>query len=201
MTENQLKLDCDTCGRKTPQTRNGLASSTEQIEDFYGEDTAPLDIQWNYLFTQCDVCEDVSLYASNNFSFEEVRIYPQKKELSGIPKDIQMTYQEAKKVKNISPTAFAVMARRTLEAICIDQSAEGKNLKDKLDNLSSRGIIPATLARMSHVLRGFGNAGAHAGSEKVTIHEAHVMEDFLLAVIEYVYIAPAKLASIEKVKI
>jgi Domain of unknown function (DUF4145) len=199
MDGEALRIHCDTCGHITPHIRRGSASNTEELES--GDSgMPPFVLEYSYTFTQCDVCREVSLsvYSEEWSDDESVQLYPHRKDVTGTPPEIKAAYQEAKKVKSASPAAFAVMIRRTLEFVCLDQKAKGDDLKEQLDDLGAKNIIPGTLAKMSHVLRDVGNAGAHAGKQKITAHEANVMEDFLLAVIEYVYVAPAKLTRIQE---
>jgi hypothetical protein len=192
-----MRLDCDNCGKETPHTQCGEALEHEVVDT--GDDYPPLEVQWTHTLAQCDVCNNVSLYVSDDFNPEEFsQLYPAKKNLDDVPEEIRNSYVEARKVRGASPVAFVVMAGRTLEYICKDKNASGKDLKQKLDDLSAKDIIPKTLAEMSHVLRDQRNKGAHAVDEKITTYDARTVNDFLLAVIEYVYIAPAKLAKIKQ---
>ncbi|MES2225912.1 MAG: DUF4145 domain-containing protein [Patescibacteria group bacterium] len=194
-----MRLECDNCGKATPHTQCGKAVEHEKVD--VDDDFPPFEIQWNYIFAQCDVCADVCLFVSGDYDPEDItQLFPVKKDLKDVPEGVRISYSEAKRVKGASPVAFAVMVRRTLEYICRDKGASGKDLKQKLDDLSAKGIIPETLAKMSHVLRDRGNQGAHAVDEKMTSHDARTLDDFLLAVIEYVYIAPAKLAKTQTKK-
>jgi hypothetical protein len=98
-------------------------------------------------------------------------------------------------VQQTAPNAYAVMLRRALEAICRDRGVAKSTLHDSLEELSKRGEIPPILAEMTTVLRQLGNDGAHAASRKVTVPLTWVMDEFFRAVIEYVYVAPGKLAN------
>jgi hypothetical protein len=126
------------------------------------------------------------------------QVYPAIKNLIGVPEQIQKAYSEAKKVKKISPLAFATLIRRALEYVCLEQEANGKDLDDKLKDLSTRGVIPDTLAKMSHAIRHYGNVGAHADDTNIGYTDAWIMDDFFTAVVEYVYIAPKKLKTAEE---
>lgn len=195
-----MRLECDNCGKVTPHTKCGTANEHEEIDS--SDDFPSLQIQWTHLLAQCEVCENVSLFLYGDYAPEEIsRLYPIEKDLGDVPDEVRVSYREAQKVKGASPIAFSVMVRRTLEFVCHDKGAIGKDLKNKLDDLSSKGIIPDTLAKMSHVLRDRGNKGAHAITEKITPYEARTLDDFLMAVIEYVYIAPAKLQKLEDTQI
>jgi hypothetical protein len=83
--------------------------------------------------------------------------------------------------------------RRLLEFICNDQGASGKTLFDKLNHLTSKGIFPGYFANITDLLRRVGNMGAHAMPEDVSVWDAELIDDFFRSVIEYVYVAPAKI--------
>jgi len=51
---------------------------------------------------------------------------------------------------------------------------------------------------MTAVLRVLGNVGAHSDSQKITVPMTWGMDDFFRAIIEYVYIAPSRLAEFKK---
>lgn len=101
-------------------------------------------------------------------------------------------------MKKISPTAFAVMVRRALEYMCLDQKAAGKSLHKQLEDLAKRKIIPDTLAEMSDSLRLLGNLGAHASNFKIGREDTAIIDDFFMALLEYVYIAPEKIKSFKE---
>jgi Domain of unknown function (DUF4145) len=64
-----------------------------------------------------------------------------------------------------------------------------------LDQLADEGVLPRPLAEMGHQLRARGNLGAHAGDVKVSVEDLPVIEEFVEAILEYVYRAPAKIAA------
>lgn len=57
--------------------------------------------------------------------------------------------------------AAAIMVRRTLEEICADRGAEGKNLKDKIAALGTKIMVPKELLEAADELRMLGNDAAH----------------------------------------
>lgn len=198
--EKPIKLECSSCGVKTPHTKHGSAKEEEEIEfDLEGETLRDV-IEYQHLFLQCQVCGGVSLrvYSDFNDGEEPLQLYPPVKDLSGVPQAIRDSYSEARKVKKVSPTAFLVLVRRALEFLCKDQNAKGADLKSQIEDLGKKDIIPKTLSRMSQALRYFGNLGAHATDAKIGFTEVGIVEDFFLAIVEYVYIAPEKLKKAEE---
>ncbi len=124
-------------------------------------------------------------------------LYPGKTPLTNLPKTIEKKYLEALKVRDIQPSACAVLAGRTLEAICNHEKAAGRTLSDKLNNLMGSDRIPKTLAEMAHQLRQIRNLGAHDADDEVTGEDASIMMDFLDTILEYLYVAPAKVAAVK----
>jgi hypothetical protein len=112
---------------------------------------------------------------------------------SSVPAAVAAIYREAAVVKRLSPNSFAVQIRRALEAVCADKGAGGRLLYDMLTELGRRGDLPPVLAEMTDVLRLLGNVGAHASDRTVRPSQVDALDEFFRAVIEYVYIAPAKL--------
>lgn len=193
MSKN-IKIHCLRCGNSTQQTRCGSANETELVEHTMENESYSEEINFEYCLMQCDVCKTISVQVfSEVWNYEPEQVYPAIKDLSGVPSSIQQSYSEAKKVRNISPIAFAVLIRRSIEYICKDQKAKGRNLEKKLKDLSDREIIPKTLSRMTHAIRYFGNLGAHASDSLLEQEDVFIMDDFFLAIVEYVYIAPNKI--------
>lgn len=193
-----IRAKCSYCGKETPQIECGKVTEMEEL-NWDELDDYQQTIRWEHFLLQCDVCGKVSLQVfSPDIESDLFQLYPVVKNLSDLPIDVQNSYSEAKKVKNISPLAFAALIRRSLEYVCIEQKATGKDLNEKLEDLGRKEIIPVALSRMSHTIRAFGNIGAHAKGATVKADEVNIIDDFFLAVLEYVYIVPKKLERAEK---
>jgi len=57
--------------------------------------------------------------------------------------------------------ASAIMVRRCLEDLCEDRGATGSNLKERLNDLSGKIVVPKELAEALDELRLLGNDAAH----------------------------------------
>src|SRR5260370_2055867 len=126
-------------------------------------------------------------------------LYPMSKTpLTNLPEVIEKKYAEALKVSTISPSSCAVLVRKTLEAICRHEHASGRVLADKLKNLADSGRIPQTLANVALHLKQLGNLGAHFDEEEVTVKDVPVILDFVELLLEYLYVAPAKIEAVKK---
>ncbi|MGZ3644246.1 MAG: DUF4145 domain-containing protein [Ktedonobacteraceae bacterium] len=116
--------------------------------------------------------------------------------LTNIPQKIDRAYTAAIKVKNIEPNACAVLVGRTLEAACNHEQAQGRTLAQKLNYLAENGRIPNTLAEMARQLKELRNLGAHDAEDEVTEQDVPIILDFLEAILEYLYVAPAKIEAV-----
>lgn len=124
---------------------------------------------------------------------------PIKAQLEHIPGSIEKQYRSAQKYVQRDPNACAVYIGRALDKICQHEKADGKRLIDKLDSLISKKNLPQQLGIMAHQIRQIRNLGAHAdeNDDEVTEADTPVMLDFLEAILEYLYIAPAKIAGVQ----
>jgi uncharacterized protein DUF4145 len=109
-----------------------------------------------------------------------------------IPDDVRKYYVEANQVRRASPSSFVVQIRRAIEALCRDRGVQKGVLKQRLDALAERGEIPPTLTAMADLIRLLGNIGAHDSSEDVYSADVEAVDAFFRAVVEYVYVAPAR---------
>jgi hypothetical protein len=81
---------------------------------------------------------------------------------ASIPPNISKSFEEALTCHaNNCHTAAAIMVRKTLEELCEDRGATGKNLKDKISALSSTVILPRELLDAIDHIRLLGNDAAH----------------------------------------
>ncbi|MBK9288328.1 MAG: DUF4145 domain-containing protein [Flavobacteriales bacterium] len=116
---------------------------------------------------------------------------------SGLPKMVAKEFSEALKIERASPAAYAVMIGRALESLCKDQQAKGRTLRSAMI-FRPLAIIPKKLCEIGQTLRFLRNKGAHAGDYEIDRNEARAMGDFFSTMLEYVYVAPAKLERLKK---
>ena len=201
-----MKMLCGHCGYKTIFELCGeyTDEGEEYKEDENSFERYPYLNYW-YKFTwqlfKCPNCSKPTLRETYNDSNREEQtyeiIYPVVKEgLANLPEQIASSYQAALRVQHIEPSAFAVLIGRTLEAVCNYEKATGKDLNDKVNNLFSLNRIPKTLAEMAHQLRQIRNLGAHDKEDEVTEEDVPIMRDFVEAILEYLYVAPAKIEAV-----
>ena len=155
---------------------------------------------WSIL--QCPAClkptlEEYSLTDTDNFPDEQT-LYPSANAFeTNLPLKIAREYVSALRVRDLSKNACAVLIRRTLEVICEHEQAKGKSLNEKIQDLATSGRIPQTLADMAHLSRKIGNFGAHVLEYEITKSDLTIMIDFVEAILEYLYVAPAKIRAVQ----
>ena len=157
-----------------------------------------------YFFLQCSTCQDCSLVGGFNIELPQSQsqfpvLYPESDDLgSDVPEKIAKVYSEASRIRRKAPNAYAGQIRKALEFLCRDQKAIGDKLYNQLKSLVEKGIIPPTLAEMTSLIRLLGNLGVHAtDDDEVSIWDAQLIDEFFRSIIEYVYIAPAKIARLK----
>jgi Domain of unknown function (DUF4145) len=166
-------------------------------------DDEDLELPRTYFVASCNTCNHILLYtmigddiADEDFINGYLE-YPNLGHLSfAVPESIKKVYEEATKIKLSNPDAFAAQIRRALEAMCIDRGAKKGDLQQKLEDLVSRGELPATLAEAANLLRRTGNTGAHASDKSIKPNQVDALDNFFRAIIEYVYIAPSTLEAL-----
>nr|WP_272929631.1 DUF4145 domain-containing protein [Pseudomonas syringae] len=93
------------------------------------------------------------------------------------------------------PILAGLAVRILIEMICKNQSAGGKNLFAKIDDLKSKGVLTTSGAEILHKLRSMGNDSAHEAkpsTSKQLILAMDVVENLLQSV--YIHPDEAKAA-------
>jgi Domain of unknown function (DUF4145) len=214
MNDTQKSMLCGNCGKQAVFTVRAEWKKDEVaiIDSPYNEGQDI--ITWRVL--ECTGCKSPTLAETKSlYSFVDHELYagvelissetiilypgakPAKTPLTNLPETIEKKYQAALKVQDIEPSACAVLVGRTLEAVCNYEKATGKTLSDKVNNLVNSDRIPTTLAEMAHQLRQIRNFGAHDADDEVTEEDVPIILDFLEAILEYLYVAPAKIAAVQ----
>jgi hypothetical protein len=77
-----------------------------------------------------------------------------------IPEMLRKDYEEACKIKDLSPKASATLSRRVLQGIMRDfYQAKGRNLSQEIDNVQDK--FSKDILEAMHAVREMGNIGAH----------------------------------------
>ena len=84
-----------------------------------------------------------------------------------IPRDIINTFEQAITCHSTGCfVASAIMVRRTLEEVCVDQGTEGNNLKKRIEDLKSKITISKELLDGMNELRILGNDATHVEAKE-----------------------------------
>lgn len=91
--------------------------------------------------------------------------------------------------------AAAVMARSALQLALRSNGAMGTNLKQEIDDLASKGILPPLMREWSHNVRELGNDSAHPNpdQEPTSPRDASDIVGFLDFLLQYLYTLPKKI--------
>jgi hypothetical protein len=96
--------------------------------------------------------------------------------------------------------AAAVMARSALQLALRENKAQGHNLKQEIDDLSSKGILPLIMKEWAHHVRELGNDSAHPKPKQPPTNpkDAKDIVQFLDYFLEYIYSLPKRIKEYRK---
>jgi len=109
------------------------------------------------------------------------------------PSDVGRYWLQAKRnVVDENWDAAAVMARSALQLALRDNKASGKNLKQEIDDLAAKGVLPPIMKKWSDQVRDLGNDSAHPAPSKDPTRpgDARDIVRFLDFLLEYLYSLP-----------
>jgi len=108
-----------------------------------------------------------------------------------IPKNVLNAFEEAIiSHSNNCFVASAIMIRKTLEEICKDRDASGKDLYKRLEDLGSKIVIPKELIEGMQELRLLGNDAVHIESNtfsEIGKTEVEISIEFTKEILKGVY--------------
>ena len=99
--------------------------------------------------------------------------------------------------------ASAIMIRKTLEEICLNRGATGKNLYARLEDLGTKIVIPKELIEGMQELRLLGNDAAHIESntfDEVGKNEVEISIEFTKEILKAVYQYESLLGKLRSLK-
>lgn len=204
MNDNQKVIQCYHCGNET------LMNLLSEHKEYSDEGLNYYFIYKTYL---CPVCNKVTLYEVYWDEFlldydssgkiveaptEEI-LYPVTSiDFTDIPPQVASAYTSALKCRNIDPAICLMALRRTLEVVCQDKNATGRDLWRKIEDLSEKGILPSELKHASSITRLYGNMGAHDTQVQVSRSDVNLIFEFVKYILDYLYILPAKLKEMQE---
>jgi len=117
------------------------------------------------------------------------------------PEAIGRYWLQAKRnIRDENWDAAAVMARSALQIALRDYDAKGKNLKQEIDDLASKGVLPPIMKEWSDQVRDLGNDSAHPdpGQGPTNPQDARNIVQFLDFLLEYLYTLPHRIKKYRK---
>lgn len=159
-------------------------------------------IPYTYYVIQCSVCNHLSiLRAFLDYESDELidllQKYPLPNDYSeDIPIAIRETYLEAAGIRTKAPHGYVTLIRKTLELICAEKGAIGRNLYEKLNDLANKGILPSNLSEIANLLRIFGNEAAHASGKRISVLDTNVIDQLFRAIVDYLFVLPARIVEL-----
>lgn len=185
-----VAIACTSCDEKvTASVRGSYLNEEYEVE---------------VLLLECQECHNASLHLSefvpdpstNSYrSSITRRLWPNPpRELSdAVPLDLRREYGQARICFEARAyTAAAVMVRRTLEGVCIENGIDDKPLVRGLQKMRSDGLIDEKLFEWAQALRVLGNEGAHYSKKQVSQEDAQDALELAEALLDYLYVLTAK---------
>jgi len=150
---------------------------------------------------QCGNCASfVQVFWSGGSGLHDFRAQPWPLKLDRAPEHypeaIARFWLQAKRnLKDRNWDAAAVMARSSLQLALRAQNAEGSNLKQEIDDLSSKGLLPPIMREWAHTVRELGNDSAHPSPSQAptSARDASDIVAFLDFLLEYLYTLPKRI--------
>lgn len=150
---------------------------------------------------KCGACASfVQVFWSGTWESHDFRVQPWPLKVSKAPsewpEDVGRYWIQAKRnLKDESWDAAAVMARSALQLALREQGASGRALRDEIENLSTKGVLPSIMKDWAHEVRGLGNDSAHPTVNQAATdpRDAHDIVQFLDFFLQYSYSLPDKI--------
>ena len=204
MKEKEFRLEqCYHCGNK------GLMElKCECHQQFGGEIDGSMEEHFTWTLLKCKVCNMITLiqvYTDETMCNEEhgqefykENIYPLNNyNMKNVPNKISSAFEAALKVKNIDLKICMMGMRRVLELICKDNSARGRNLEAKIEDMINKNIFPREMESAYTIIRKVGNDAAHSDRLNLSVRDVDEIFSLLYSIINYLYIIPSKMLELK----
>ncbi|MCL4339456.1 DUF4145 domain-containing protein [Patescibacteria group bacterium] len=117
------------------------------------------------------------------------------------PSDVQRFWLQAQRsLEDENWDAAAVMARSALQVALRHSKAVGDNLKEEINDLALKGILPPLMKEWSHEIRELGNDSAHPkpNQDPTTDNDAKDIVEFMDFTMTYLYNLPKQILEYRK---
>lgn len=191
-----ISLQCPHCGHFG--TFQGLSQDIglQHAPNYsFGQRKCPRPQCSGHIFFICDLGKNViRTYPSQIISFNKENI--PERIINAISEAITCHAEECF-------IASAIMVRKTLEEICEDRGAEGPNLYQRLQDLSTKIVIPSELVEAMNELRLLGNDAAHIEArtfEEIGTNEIEISIEFTKEILKAIYQYESLLGKLRSLK-
>ena len=157
--------------------------------------------QLNFDTLECGNCKGyvMALWSAGEYghNIHDYKVLPWPLRLESFPNhwpaDVGRYWLQSKRSLNDENwDAAALMARSALQVALRNQKAKGSNLKEEIEDLTSKGILPSIMKEWSNEVRELGNESAHPafGQPATNPKDARDIIEFLDYLLEYLYTLP-----------
>ncbi len=208
LENNKTITNCNNCDNYT--NHKILFTEKVEVENEDNEKEASLNKEFeNYMVVRCEGCDETSFlirhtgdkyidehndFYDENFpedeNFESDFNFLDEEAFDELPKILANLYTQIESAFNEDANILAGVGLRMLvEALCLEQSIEGKNLQEKIKNLQSCGLISLNEVPILDKLRLIGNFSAHE-IKGFSIDKLEYALDIINHVLKSVYLLP-----------
>lgn len=164
----------------------------------YGYPAYRGDLGGRYVLLKCKQCKDPLLVLQENLGNlpegdiwdSPVRLYPAEDSYVNpkIPKPLQDSYREGRACfKAKAYTAATIMARKTIEGVCVTHNTKGRSLVQSLQEMKDSGLLDERLYEWADALRISGNEAAHDVNVSISREDASDILDLTQAILDYLF--------------
>ncbi len=195
MPRDHVSIYCPHCRQKTalsvaPVEGQVRAGPLGRLEKFSTEAIwrrGEKDIWW---IGSCNHCNKPVLVRNEGDTVYPFPLPPPSDK--NIPEEIRSDLDEAKRCLQVQAyRGCAVMARRAIQAACLEKGAPKGDLVSQLKHLEGNGTITKDLGEWATVVRWVGNDAAHPGKDKVELTDAEDILALADQFLQVLYVTPA----------
>lgn len=155
----------------------------------------------NFDTLKCGSCSSfVQVIWSGSGGLHDFRVQPwplkYEKAPDHFPEDVGRYWLQAKKsLVDKNYDAVAVMTRSAIQLALRGHDAKGANLKQEIDYLAEKGLLPPLMQEWAHSLRDLANDSAHPAPNQIptSARDAGDIVKFMDFLFEYLYQLPKRI--------
>lgn len=191
---SQVTARCPHCGREAVMSPLGVHDVGIGGTFVCGQRMCPNPSCHGHLFVVLNSGQLVTAYPPVRLDFDP----------ENLPANVLKTFEEAISCHAGGLfIAAAIMVRRTLEEVCAERQAQGKDLKQRIADLRSKIVVPQELLDAMDELRILGNDAAHIEAKEydnISDTEVTVAIHFTKEILKSLYQYSALLSKLRALK-